>query len=99
MYSHITFRNESKRGKVCEENKPQSINVAITVVSDRFPYPMQLLRGTKSVCETSDTWYQPIYLGAMFSLREGDKLMVNVSDTNLVDYTKGEKTFFGSFLL
>ncbi|XP_049629752.1 tumor necrosis factor ligand superfamily member 15 [Suncus etruscus] len=97
VYSHVTFRG----GKTCDKNslKPQSIIVAITMVSDRFPHPMQLLRGTKSVCETGDTWFQPIYLGAMFSLREGDKLMVNVSDTTLVDYTTEEKTFFGSFLL
>ncbi|KAM8941324.1 tumor necrosis factor ligand superfamily member 15 [Lycaon pictus] len=103
VYSQVTFRGttsecgEARQGS--RLNKPDSIIVVITKVTDSYPEPTQLLMGTKSVCEVGSNWFQPIYLGAMFSLQEGDKLMVNVSDISLVDYTKEDKTFFGAFLL
>ncbi|XP_005382678.1 PREDICTED: tumor necrosis factor ligand superfamily member 15 [Chinchilla lanigera] len=103
VYSQITFRGTtSECGNISpgrQQNKPDSIIVVITKVTDSYPEPSQLLTGTKSVCEISSNWFQPLYLGAMFSLQEGDKLMVNVSDISLVDYTKEDKTFFGAFLL
>nr|XP_027805194.1 tumor necrosis factor ligand superfamily member 15 isoform X2 [Marmota flaviventris] len=103
VYSQITFRGtKSECGSISQgrqQIKPDSIIVVITKVTDSYPEPAQLLTGTKSVCEISNNWFQPLYLGAMFSLREGDKLMVNVSDISLVDYTKEDKTFFGAFLL
>ena len=103
IYSQVTFRGTtSECGEISQErrlNKPDSIIVVITKVTDSYPEPTQLLMGTKSVCEIGSNWFQPIYLGAMFSLHEGDKLMVNVSDISLVDYTKEDKTFFGAFLL
>ncbi|XP_007526818.1 tumor necrosis factor ligand superfamily member 15 [Erinaceus europaeus] len=103
VYSQITFRGTTPTcGKInqgSQMNKPDSIIVVITKVTDSYPEPTQLLMGTKSVCEIGSNWFQPIYLGAMFSLKEGDKLMVNVSDISLVDYTKEDKTFFGAFLL
>ncbi|XP_059111918.1 tumor necrosis factor ligand superfamily member 15 [Peromyscus eremicus] len=103
IYSQITFRGITSRcadisqGK--QPNMPDSIVVVITKVTDNYPEPAHLLTGTKSVCEISSNWFQPLYLGAMFSLEEGDRLMVNVSDISLVDYTKEDKTFFGAFLL
>ncbi|MBZ3889880.1 Tumor necrosis factor ligand superfamily member 15 [Sciurus carolinensis] len=103
VYSQITFRGTtSECGSIRQgrqQKKPDSIIVVITKVTDSYPEPSQLLTGTKSVCEISSNWFQPLYLGAMFSLQEGDKLMVNVSDISLVDYTKEDKTFFGAFLL
>ncbi|XP_048196209.1 tumor necrosis factor ligand superfamily member 15 [Perognathus longimembris pacificus] len=103
IYTQITFRGTSAEcGNISQrkqQNKPDSIIVVITKVTDRYPEPSQLLMGTKSVCEISSNWFQPLYLGAMFSLQEGDKLMVNVSDISLVDYTREDKTFFGAFLL
>uniref|UniRef100_A0A452FWA3 Tumor necrosis factor ligand superfamily member 15 n=1 Tax=Capra hircus TaxID=9925 RepID=A0A452FWA3_CAPHI len=103
VYSQVTFRGTiSECGEISkgrQPNKPDSIIVVITKVTDSYPEPTQLLMGTKSVCEIGSNWFQPIYLGAMFSLNEGDKLMVNVSDISLVDYTKEDKTFFGAFLL
>ncbi|ELW70622.1 tumor necrosis factor ligand superfamily member 15 isoform X2 [Tupaia chinensis] len=103
VYSQVTFRGTtSKCGKInqgSQPNKPDSIIVVITKVTDSYPEPTQLLTGTKSVCEIGSNWFQPVYLGAMFSLQEGDRLMVNVSDISLVDYTKEDKTFFGAFLL
>ncbi|XP_019802048.1 tumor necrosis factor ligand superfamily member 15 isoform X2 [Tursiops truncatus] len=103
VYSQVTFRGTtSECGEISQGsrlNKPDSIIVVITKVTDSYPEPTQLLMGTKSVCEIGSNWFQPIYLGAMFFLNEGDKLMVNVSDISLVDYTKEDKTFFGAFLL
>lgn len=103
VYSQVTFRGTTSEcgqiNKKSGQNKPESIIVVITKVTDSYPEPAQLLTGTKSVCEIGSNWFQPIYLGAMFSLEEGDKLMVNVSDISLVDYTKEDKTFFGAFLL
>ncbi|XP_055994479.1 tumor necrosis factor ligand superfamily member 15 [Sorex fumeus] len=103
VYSQITFRGTRRPcgtiDKANQDNKPESIVVVITKVSNRDPGPIQLLRGTKSMCEISSNWFQPIYLGAMFSLHKGDMLMVNVSDIKLVDYTKEDRTFFGAFLL
>ncbi|XP_066223427.1 tumor necrosis factor ligand superfamily member 15 [Saccopteryx leptura] len=103
VYSQITFRGPiSKCGEVSQGNrlsKPDAIIVVITKVTDSYPEPTQLLMGTKTVCEIGSNWFQPIYLGAMFFLQEGDKLTVNVSDISLVDYTKEDKTFFGAFLL
>lgn len=103
VYSQVTFRGTtSECGEISQGsrlNKPDSIIMVITKVTDSYPEPTQLLMGTKSVCEIGSNWFQPIYLGAMFFLNEGDKLMVNVSDISLVDYTKEDKTFFGAFLL
>ncbi|XP_075416496.1 tumor necrosis factor ligand superfamily member 15 [Tenrec ecaudatus] len=100
VYSQITFRGTtSKCGQGRQASKPDSIIVTVTKVTVRYPEPTQLLTGTKSVCEIANNWFHPIYLGAVFSLLEGDKLMVNVSDISLIDYTKEDKTFFGAFLL
>ncbi|XP_032758875.1 tumor necrosis factor ligand superfamily member 15 [Rattus rattus] len=103
IYSQITFRGTTSEcgdiSRVRRPKKPDSITVVITKVADSYPEPAHLLTGTKSVCEISSNWFQPIYLGAMFSLEEGDRLMVNVSDISLVDYTKEDKTFFGAFLI
>nr|XP_044997682.1 tumor necrosis factor ligand superfamily member 15 [Jaculus jaculus] len=103
IYSQITFRGTTSECAYITQgrrpNKPDSIIVVITKVTDSYREPSQLLTGVKSVCEISSNWFQPLYLGAMFSLKEGDKLMVNVSDVSLVDYTKEDKTFFGAFLL
>ncbi|XP_028635862.1 tumor necrosis factor ligand superfamily member 15 isoform X1 [Grammomys surdaster] len=103
IYSQITFRGTTSecgdiiRGR--RPNKPDSITVVINKVADSYPEPAYLLTGTKSVCEISSKWFQPLYLGAVLFLEEGDRLMVNVSDISLVDYTREDKTFFGAYLL
>ncbi|XP_020846280.1 tumor necrosis factor ligand superfamily member 15 isoform X2 [Phascolarctos cinereus] len=103
VYSQVTFRGSTPEcGKINQKNrstKPNYVTQIITRVTDRYPEPTQLLTGTKSICEIGSTWFIPIYLGAVFPMQEGDKLMVNVSDISLVDYTKEDKTFFGAFLL
>ncbi|NXW83124.1 TNF15 factor, partial [Alopecoenas beccarii] len=92
VYAQVTFR-----GPI--ESKTNSVTEVITKVTDSYPEPTQLLTGTKTLSEKANSWFQPIYLGAVVSLEVGDKLMVNVSDIKLVDYTKEHKTFFGAFLL
>ncbi|NXI42146.1 TNF15 factor, partial [Galbula dea] len=92
VYAQVTFRGTT-------ESKPNSVTEIITKVTDSYPEPTQLLTGTKTLSEKGNSWFQPIYLGAVVSLEVGDKLMVNVSDIKLVDYTKEHKTFFGAFLL
>ncbi|NWY69753.1 TNF15 factor, partial [Erithacus rubecula] len=94
VYAQVTFR-----GPVESSHKPSSVTEIITKVTDSYPEPTQLLTGTKTLSENGNGWFQPIYLGAVVSLEVGDKLMVNVSDIKLVDYTKEHKTFFGAFLL
>ncbi|XP_058674277.1 tumor necrosis factor ligand superfamily member 15 [Ammospiza nelsoni] len=94
VYAQVTFR-----GPVESSHKASSVTEIITKVTDSYPEPTQLLTGTKTLSENGNGWFQPIYLGAVVSLEVGDKLMVNVSDIKLVDYTKEHKTFFGAFLL
>ncbi|KAM6117585.1 tumor necrosis factor ligand superfamily member 15 [Phoenicopterus ruber ruber] len=94
VYAQVTFR-----GPIHTHNKTSAVTEIITKVTDRLPRAHQLLTSTKTLSEKGNTWFQPIYLGAVVSLEVGDKLMVNVSDIKLVDYTKEHKTFFGAFLL
>ncbi|NXX02926.1 tumor necrosis factor ligand superfamily member 15 [Larus michahellis] len=94
VYAQVTFR-----GTIEWSSKTNSVTEIITKVTDSYPEPTQLLTGTKTLSEKGNSWFQPIYLGAVVSLEVGDKLMVNVSDIKLVDYTKEHKTFFGAFLL
>lgn len=94
VYAQVTFR-----GPIERYSKTNSVTEIITKVTDSYPEPTQLLTGTKTLSEEGNSWFQPIYLGAVVSLEVGDKLMVNVSDIKLVDYTKEHKTFFGAFLL
>ncbi|NXG72949.1 TNF15 factor, partial [Baryphthengus martii] len=94
VYAQVTFR-----GLIDSNSKTNSVTEIITKVTDSYPEPTQLLTGTKTLSENGNNWFQPIYLGAVVSLEVGDKLMVNVSDIKLVDYTKEHKTFFGAFLL
>ncbi|NXL57065.1 TNF15 factor, partial [Chordeiles acutipennis] len=94
VYAQVTFR-----GPIENKSKPNSVTEIITKVTDSYPEPTQLLTGTTTLSEKGNSWFQPIYLGAVVSLEVGDKLMVNVSDIKLVDYTKEHKTFFGAFLL
>ncbi|NWU49773.1 TNF15 factor, partial [Dromas ardeola] len=94
VYAQVTFRGTAEWS-----GKTNSVTEIITKVTDSYPEPTQLLTGTKTLSEKENSWFQPIYLGAVISLEVGDKLMVNVSDIKLVDYTKEHKTFFGAFLL
>ncbi|NWR55204.1 TNF15 factor, partial [Bucorvus abyssinicus] len=94
VYAQVTFR-----GPTDTHGRTNSVTEIITKVTDSYPEPTQLLTGTKTLSENGNNWFQPIYLGAVVSLEVGDKLMVNVSDIKLVDYTKEHKTFFGAFLL
>ncbi|XP_067398258.1 tumor necrosis factor ligand superfamily member 15 [Emydura macquarii macquarii] len=94
VYSQVTFR-----GPTPSDNNPASVTQIITKVTDSYPEPTQLLTATKTLGAMGSNWFQPVYLGAVLFMEEGDRLMVNVSDIQWVDYTKEHKTFFGAFLL
>uniref|UniRef100_A0A8B9G4Y3 Tumor necrosis factor ligand superfamily member 15 n=1 Tax=Amazona collaria TaxID=241587 RepID=A0A8B9G4Y3_9PSIT len=94
VYAQVTFR-----GPIESHSISNSVTEIITKVTDSYPMPTELLTGTKTLSENENKWCQPIYLGAVVSLEVGDRLMVNVSDIKLVDYTKEHITFFGAFLL
>uniref|UniRef100_A0A8C8SNW5 Tumor necrosis factor ligand superfamily member 15 n=1 Tax=Pelusios castaneus TaxID=367368 RepID=A0A8C8SNW5_9SAUR len=93
VYSQVTFQGPVPNDKLA------SVTQIITKVTDSYPEPTQLLTATKTLGEMKANWFQPVYLGAVLSMEEGDRIMVNVSDIQWVDYTKEYKTFFGAFLL
>ncbi|NXC38531.1 TNF15 factor, partial [Penelope pileata] len=99
VYAQVTFRGLVENSYSRKFKNSNSVTAIITKVTDSYPEPTQLLTSTKTLSEEGNSWFQPIYLGAVVSLEVGDKLMVNVSDIKLVDYTKEYKTFFGAFLL
>uniref|UniRef100_H3A0K6 TNF superfamily member 15 n=2 Tax=Latimeria chalumnae TaxID=7897 RepID=H3A0K6_LATCH len=97
VYAQVTFRaslREENKGK----QQIQHVSQCVTRMARGYPEPSEILSGSKSFNETGN-WYETIYLGAAFQLREGDKLFVNVTDLALVDFYKDHKTFFGAFAL
>ncbi|XP_067825582.1 tumor necrosis factor ligand superfamily member 15-like [Heptranchias perlo] len=94
VYSQVSFRGTGTRSNKCEH-----ITHIVTKLTSSYPEPTQLLSSTKSICEEQNRWLVPIYLGAIFQLDEGDRLVVNVSSVTQVDFTNEHKTFFGTFLL
>ncbi|XP_066466951.1 tumor necrosis factor ligand superfamily member 15 [Tiliqua scincoides] len=104
VYSHVTFqgqREEECKGQ--QEGHSSSplmhLKQQISRGSERYgsSAPIPILTGSATVIDKSvgpkcKAWRKPIYLGAFFHLYKGDRLMVNVSDIELV---KGTETFFG----
>nr|XP_033817880.1 tumor necrosis factor ligand superfamily member 15 [Geotrypetes seraphini] len=101
VYAQVTFRYY---GLDCTNSKKKlntndHIIQVISKVTASYPVPATLLSGSKYLCEMTSKWHAPIYMGAVFYLKEGDRLMVNVSNITLVDATSEHRTFFGAFLL
>ncbi|XP_051893399.1 tumor necrosis factor-like [Pristis pectinata] len=92
VYSQVSFRGI--RSNECE-------HVTHTVIKWALSYPehIHLLSSTKSICSQKSPWFVAIYLGAVFQLEKGDRLVVRVSNVTQVDFTHEHKTFFGTFLL
>lgn len=67
-----------------------------------------LIGGVRSACQSAGGseggeaaghgWYNTIYLGAVFKLKEGDKLWTETNQLSKVEKEEG-KTFFGVFAL
>ncbi|KAM8934208.1 tumor necrosis factor ligand superfamily member 15 [Pelodytes ibericus] len=92
IYSQVSFRVQMGSQDV------KYFTLTIKRVNDNYPEPESLLSGTTSHGKGSEE-RRPIYLGALLLMREGDMLMVEVSDIRLVDVTVDHKTFFGAFLV
>ncbi|KAM4664802.1 tumor necrosis factor ligand superfamily member 15 [Discoglossus pictus] len=93
IYSQVSFHSAES---MCNHNI-NYVTQKITKINANYPAPEDLLSGMTKLCESNE--YRPIYLGALLHLKEGDKLMVKVSDIKLVDVTMEQKTFFGAFLV
>lgn len=99
VYAQVTFRNLSTEKDNCGMDNKEVTHVTQTIskLSSRYPVPTELMRSSRSVGETQN-WNHAIYLGAIATLRENDKLLVNVSNAKLVN-NKNKVTFFGAFLI
>lgn len=91
VYSQVSFRGMGS--SKCEF-------ITHTVIKhETYPEPTSLLTSTKSICDVESPWFVANYLGAVFQLKKGDRLVVQVSNVAQVDFTTEHKTFFGAFLL
>ncbi|XP_063792992.1 tumor necrosis factor ligand superfamily member 15 [Pseudophryne corroboree] len=88
VYSKVSFSG-------CSKQKSTTQNILKS--NNDYPAPDVLLSGI-SYCVKEHGQFYPIYLGALFELKIGDKLMVNVSNIKLVEPAE-YKTFFGVFLM
>ena len=69
--------------------------------------PELLLEGAETVTPVSDParrhdygplWYTSVGFGGLVQLRRGERVYVNISHPDLVDYRRG-KTFFGAVMV
>ncbi|KAL8174438.1 UNVERIFIED_CONTAM: hypothetical protein K2H54_044769 [Gekko kuhli] len=98
VYAQVTFRNQSTEKDNCGTGKTVThVTQTISKSSSRYPIADELLRSSRSIGEIQN-WNHAIYLGAVVSLKENDKVFVNVSSAKLV-YDKARRTFFGAFLI
>ncbi|XP_020387281.1 tumor necrosis factor ligand superfamily member 15-like [Rhincodon typus] len=93
VYSQVSFRSSSRVKNITH------ISHIITKLTSSYPEPTHLLSSTRSLHGNQNRWQVTIYLGAIFQLQKGDRLVVNVSNVNQVDFTNDHKTYFGAFLL
>uniref|UniRef100_UPI00398F45DB tumor necrosis factor ligand superfamily member 15-like n=1 Tax=Pristiophorus japonicus TaxID=55135 RepID=UPI00398F45DB len=101
VYSQVAFYLPS-----CEELRPPGgsggggvLTHNVYRTADSYPEPTPLLTATKSVCEGGrGDWHVTISQGALFALRERDRLFVTVNRAALVEHME-QKTFFGTYML
>nr|XP_014350758.1 PREDICTED: lymphotoxin-beta-like [Latimeria chalumnae] len=100
IYCQVGFR-----GRGCNDavSGPLALSSRVLQRQDSYPEPILLLAGVESVCGEQQwqgtasekrVWYTSISLGALVQLDEKQRLYVNVSHPQHVDYRDG-KTFFG----
>ncbi|KAG8554202.1 hypothetical protein GDO81_003712 [Engystomops pustulosus] len=90
VYSQLSFRPPCTGGT--------SISQSILKYTPRYPEPDTLLSGI-SFCTKDKGINPPIYLGGLFELEKGDKLMVHLNHVDMIDISVEHKTFFGAFLV
>ncbi|XP_036394828.1 tumor necrosis factor b (TNF superfamily, member 2) isoform X2 [Megalops cyprinoides] len=104
VYSQASFRVRCSPG---DDRSDQHFPLTHTVMrwSDSFNDQKPLLTAVRSACrreaqgsDSTERWYNAVYLGAVFSLEDGDRLW---TQTNRLSDVEGEdgKTFFGLFAL
>ncbi|XP_064408091.1 tumor necrosis factor ligand superfamily member 15-like [Latimeria chalumnae] len=78
---------------------PFLITYTVYKTTESNPKEIVLLTATKSVCGKSQTsCYTTISQGALFALKERDRLLVNTSHPSLMENNQ-QKTFFGTFMV
>ncbi|TRY92380.1 hypothetical protein DNTS_022355 [Danionella cerebrum] len=103
VYSQISF-HISCTPALTEDQDTLHLNHAVHRFSDSYGGYRTLFSAIRSVCvqslDTENLWYNTIYLGAAFYLREGDRLRTYTTTALLpsVESNNG-KTFFGAFAL
>ncbi|XP_056335955.1 tumor necrosis factor a (TNF superfamily, member 2) [Danio aesculapii] len=99
VYSQVSF-HISCTSELTEEQ----MSHAVMRFSDSYGGKKPLFSAIRSICtqepESENLWYNTIYLGAAFHLREGDRLGTDTT-TALLPMVENEngKTFFGVFAL
>nr|NP_001409705.1 TNF superfamily member 32 [Rhincodon typus] len=99
VYSQVAFYLPSCEELGAQESSASVLTHNVYKRADSYPEPTVLLTATKSVCEggTGD-WHVAISQGALFVLRERDRLFVTVNKVAMVEHVE-QKTFFGAFML
>ncbi|KAL4622622.1 lymphotoxin-alpha-like [Arapaima gigas] len=94
VYLHVTYRAHD----TFECGDSVELEQHVFVWSDRYRHDVLLLRGRESVGCGEGTWVKSLYTASVFSLSDGDRLMVKVSPVELVDLHE-KSLFFGAFLV
>ncbi|XP_008118964.1 tumor necrosis factor ligand superfamily member 15 [Anolis carolinensis] len=104
VYTQVSYRcpdGKCENLEKCMINPSEKtiITQIISKISSSYgSEPKQQLITSTSIGE-KEMWKKTLYLGGILELRERDKLMVNVSNPELVDIALPAMTFFGAFLI
>ncbi|XP_022602098.1 tumor necrosis factor-like [Seriola dumerili] len=109
VYSQASFRVSCSDGEEDEAGKRfMPLSHRIWRYSDSLGGKASLMSAVRSACQTTAqeedsyrdgrSWYNAIYLGAVFQLNKGDKLWTETNQISELDTDEG-KTFFGVFAL
>lgn len=108
VYSQASFQVSCSNGdKEASGKGLKPLSHRVWCQSDSIGGEMTLLSAVRSACQNSaleggysegPSWYNAIYLGAVFQLKKGDKLWTETNQLSELDTNEG-KTFFGVFAL
>ncbi|XP_070591753.1 tumor necrosis factor-like [Erythrolamprus reginae] len=92
VYSQLLFHSDQCRRSVLLTHN-------ITSWSSMHNDEVELLKSIKSVCEvvSSDKklWFESIYQGAVFNLKNGDRLFSKTNHPEFLDFTHSTQIYFG----
>ncbi|XP_051521350.1 tumor necrosis factor-like [Myxocyprinus asiaticus] len=103
VYSQVSYAVQCNFDEDNADDGPQKyLSHSISRLSDAIGKEwMPLQNSIKTVCQSGDsekTTYSTVYLGAVFSLLEGDKLSTKTTSVSDIEENYA-KTFFGVFAL